>query len=486
MLKVKLLAILLLLALLSAVQIGCYDKSRCAGRANDTQEKLLECVTAAGVREHLVAFQAIADEHGGNRATGMPGYEASVDYVVDTLTEVGYEVTLHSFEFIFDPPNVLLQHEPIDQSYATGTIIGSGSGEVSGPVIPVDLALGTDPWPSEPTNSTSGCETSDFVGLDFSGTSEIALLQEGACLFSVKARNAEAAGAEAVIFLIKDDLYIERRATLMPDAMPSNVELPLVAVSLEHALDLAQEDTEALVRDSFPIEMTQYNVLAELPGEENGSVVMVGAHLDSVFNGPGISDNASGSAAILETAVQMAEVEPHNTVRFAWWGAEETSPLLVGSKAYVTSLTQEELDGISLYLNFDMISSPNYVFFIYDGETSDDLSVASRSTSSADITTLFASYYTDSNLPFERLYPDRRSDYAHFMAQGIPIGALFTGAEYLKTAEQVSIFGGKDGESYDPCYHKPCDTLDNINMDALDVNADAAAMATFYYAMKND
>lgn len=314
MLKVKLLALLLLLALLSAFQIGCFEKSRCTGRVNDTQEKLLECVTAAGVREHLVAFQAIADEHGGNRATGMPGYEASVDYVVDTLTEVGYEVTLHSFEFIFDPPNVLLQHEPIDQSYATGTIIGSGSGEVSGPVIPVDLALGTDPWPSEPANSTSGCETSDFAGLDFSRTSEIALLQEGACLFSVKARNAEAAGAEAVIFLIKDDLNIEMgfpvgRATLMPDAMPSNVELPLVAVSLKHALDLAQEDTEALVRDSFPIEMTQYNVLAELPGEENGSVVMVGAHLDSVFNGPGISDNASGSAAILETAVQMAEVE---------------------------------------------------------------------------------------------------------------------------------------------------------------------------------
>ena len=196
------------------------------------------------------------------------------------LTEVGYEVTRHSFEFTFEPPNVLLQYEPIDQSYAAGIIVGSGSGEVSGPVIPVDLALGTDPWPSEPADSTSGCEASDFAGLDFSGASEIALLQEGDCTFSVKAQNAEVAGAEAMIFLIKDAFNIKMglpvgRVSFMPDATPTNIELPLVAVSKEHALDLAQEDSKALVRVSLPVEMTQSSVLAELPGNEDGSVVEV-------------------------------------------------------------------------------------------------------------------------------------------------------------------------------------------------------------------
>lgn len=476
MLKVRSSARLFFLTLMSACLIGCNRESVCAGRANDTQEKLLECVTAAGVREHLAAFQAIADEHGGNRATGTAGYQASVDYVVDKLTGAGYEVTRHSFEFMFEPPNVLLQHEPIDQRYAAGIIIGSGSGEVRGRIIPVNR---------------SGCEATDFAGLDFSGASDIALLEEGACTQYVKARNAEVAGAEAMIFLITDAFGIGMgipvgRVAQTPDDTSGNFELPIVAVSRKHAVDLVQEGSEALVRVTLPVEMTQSSLLAELPGDENGSVVMVGAHLDSVFDGPGISDNASGSAVILETAMQMANVAPHNTVRFAWWGAEETQPYRVGSETYVASLSQEELNRISLYLNLDMIASPNSVFFVYDGTTSDDLSVASRWASSADITSLFASYYTDFGLPFERLNPDRHSDHAPFMAQGIPVGALNTGAEGLKTDEQASIFGGTTGESYDPCYHKACDTLDNINLDALDVNADAAAMATLYYAMKTD
>ena len=106
----------------------------------------------------------------------------------------------------------------------------------------------------------------------------------------------------------------------------------------------------------------------DLPGDPD-NVVMVGAHLDSVNAGPGIQDNGSGSAAILEVAEQMAKVKPTNTLRFAWWGAEESG--LVGSSDYVAGLSSEELDQIALYLNFDMIGSPNYVFFIYDGDDSD-------------------------------------------------------------------------------------------------------------------
>ena len=106
------------------------------------------------------------------------------------------------------------------------------------------------------------------------------------------------------------------------------------------------------------------NVLAEKTGTNDDNVVMAGAHLDSVLAGPGINDNGSGSAAILEAAVQLAKLKPQNTLRFAWWGAEESG--LVGSTNYVNGLSQAEKDRIALYLNFDMVGSPNYIFMTYD------------------------------------------------------------------------------------------------------------------------
>ncbi len=114
---------------------------------------------------------------------------------------------------------------------------------------------------------------------------------------------------------------------------------------------------------------TATNVIAETPGGAADNVVVVGAHLDSVSRGPGINDNGSGSAAILEVAEQMARVNPHNKVRFIWFGAEEQG--LIGSTFYVNNLTPQERGNIALMLNFDMIGSPNFVRFVYDGNTSD-------------------------------------------------------------------------------------------------------------------
>ena len=78
---------------------------------------------------------------------------------------------------------------------------------------------------------------------------------------------------------------------------------------------------------------TAWNVHRRDRSGNDDNVVMAGAHLDSVQDGPGINDNGTGSAALLETAIQMAKVKPNNTVRFAWWGAEESG--LLGSEHYV-------------------------------------------------------------------------------------------------------------------------------------------------------
>ncbi len=222
-------------------------------------------------------------------------------------------------------------------------------------------------------------------------------------------------------------------------------------------------------------------MLAESKSGDANNVVMAGAHLDSVIAGPGINDNGSGSAAILETAEQLAKVKPRNKLRFAWWGAEEAG--LVGSTAYVTGLSQAERDKIALYLNFDMVGSPNHVFFIYDGDDSDGVGAPAGPAGSAQIEKTFERYFDSVGEPFKGTDFSGRSDYGPFIANGIPSGGLFTGAEGIKTAAEAAIWGGTAGQQYDPCYHLACDTYANNNDDALAVNSDGVAYATLQYAM---
>ncbi len=478
-------AALLVTALLPSVASAAPPS--CDNRTNNTINKLLECVTVEGVRAHQAAFQAAADAtEAGNRAAGFEGYDLSVDYVVNTLEAAGYDVELDPFDFTFVPPATLIQTAPINEEYETGAFSGSGFGTVQGNVIPVDLALGTPEWPADPNTSTSGCEASDFDGLDFSGPNDIALTQRGACFFSVKAANAEAAGAEATIIFNQGNSptrmgLIVGNATAFPDGSPSNLQRPLVGASFDQGVALSQAGAEAFINVDPPEEITQYNVIAELPGKNDDNVVMAGAHLDSVQAGPGVQDNGSGSAAILETAVQMAKVKPKNTIRFAWWGAEESG--LVGSTAYVNDLSQEEQDDIALYLNFDMIGSPNFVYFIYDGDDSDGVGAGPGPEGSAQIEAFFEDFYEARDLPYLGTDFSGRSDYGPFIAVGIPAGGLFTGAEGVKTDEEAAIWGGTAGDQYDPCYHLACDTFDNISLEALDVNSDAVAAAVLSYGM---
>jgi Zn-dependent M28 family amino/carboxypeptidase len=223
------------------------------------------------------------------------------------------------------------------------------------------------------------------------------------------------------------------------------------------------------------------NVIAETQNGRDDRVVVVGAHLDSVAAGPGINDNGSGAAAILEIALQMAalDIEPRNKVRFAWWGAEESG--LIGSQYYVDNLSKREIKNIALNLNFDMVASPNYVRFVYDGDGSD--TPLAGPNGSKNIENVFLNYFTEQSLPVEATAFDGRSDYGPFIDAGIPAGGLFTGADEIKTDEQATIYGGTAGEDLDSCYHTPCDDLTNINDEVLEQMADAASHAIQTFAM---
>jgi len=208
-------------------------------------------------------------------------------------------------------------------------------------------------------------------------------------------------------------------------------------------------------------------------------VVMVGAHLDSVFEGPGINDNGSGSATLLEMAVLMGKAHPLNKVRFAWWGAEESG--LVGSTYYVNQLSEDERGRIKAYLNADMVGSPNFANFIYDGDGSDF--GLQGPPGSAAIERLLRAYFDLRNQPSEGTEIDFRSDYAQFFEVGIPFGGLFTGAEGIKSEEQAQRYGGAAGQAYDPCYHSECDDLGNISREALELHGDALAFATSWLSL---
>ena len=109
-------------------------------------------------------------------------------------------------------------------------------------------------------------------------------------------------------------------------------------------------------------------VIAETRGGDPNHVVVVGAHLDSVPDGPGINDDGSGTATLLAQAQELADgrYNLRQKVRFAWWGAEENG--LVGSTYYASTLSQREVDKIDVMLDYDMLASANYVRFIYDGD----------------------------------------------------------------------------------------------------------------------
>ena len=467
-------------------------RDACDRRANNTYQKLLECMTLEGVREHQRVFQRIADRSDdpvwpGTRAAGTEGYSDSVAYIAKTLKKAGYKVTLDPVEFDFNFPATLRQLTPVAADYPTGVFSGTGSGTVEGQVIPVDINLVGD------RASSSGCEPEDFATQDWSGDADIALIQRGTCFFGDKAFNAMQAGAEAVIIFNQGnapdrmDLIIGDASTLT-DGTPTNLTIPVVGASFDQGVALAPEGEVATAFVEVPPSerRTDFNVIAEKRGKNNDNVVMAGAHLDSVTDGPGINDNGSGSAALLETALLLRKVKPQNTIRFAWWAAEEIG--LLGSADYVNGLSQAERDRIALYQNYDMVGSPNYIFMVYDANEStfpapEGVPIPDGS---AAIERLYEQYYTFVGEPYDDTEFSGRSDYEAFILAGIPSSGLFTGAEVLKTEEQVAIWGGTAGEQFDPCYHEVCDTFENNNDHALEVNSDSIAFSMLTYAYSTE
>ena len=455
-----------------------------------------KAVTVAGIREHQLALQQIADANGGTRAAGTAGYDASVEYVVDRAEAAGYDVSLDEFTYVESfsegSPPELEEIAPEPQVFVAGSrpafdgdfVSFTGSGEVTAPVQGVDLVL---PPGEQPNTSTSGCETEDFAGFS---PGNIALIQRGTCPYVQKAAMAQEAGASALILFNEG----QPGRTAVPNNLPlgaEGVHIPGVGTSFDVGVDLNDAGTIARVKTEVLEQLGEsVNVIAETPGGDPNRTVVIGAHLDSVPAGPGINDNGSGSAGILEIAETFAAQQrtPRNKLRFMWYGAEELG--LVGSTKYVEDLTQDEKDDILAMLNFDMIGSPNFARYVYDG---DGTAGPEGPTGSGFIEDVFVDYFASQGLFNEPTAFDGRSDYGPFIAEGIPAGGLFTGAEQPKTAAQVAQYGGIVDAQLDPCYHAACDTFagtgdglgatePGLGLVALDQMSDAAAHTVLFFS----
>ena len=358
--------------------------------------------------------------------SGRPGYDASVEYVADKARAAGYRVTVQEFPFVFyvtlveeacEVSPTARDLEPNTMTYSPPTPAGGVSRSVA--VVPED--------------ADTGCSAGDLASQSYAGT--IAFIRRGGCTFAIKAANAGDAGADAAVIVNNAPGPIA--GTL---SSPDNATIPVVGVAKELGdpviADAAAGPTTVFLNiETIQEDSVSHNVLAETRGGNPNNVIVVGAHLDSVFEGPGIN-NGSGSGAVLEVAEQMAKVKPRNKVRFAWWGAEEFG--LVGSTHYVGDLSEEEREDIALYLNFDMIGSPNYVRFIYDGDGS-AFGLAGPEGSAA-IEALYEDFYDARGLAHEPTEISFRLDSAR-------------------------------------------DTFANVALDVLDHNSDAVAFSTLTYAM---
>ncbi|EQB50099.1 peptidase family M28 [Colletotrichum gloeosporioides Cg-14] len=429
--------------------------SSCLATDPLTADKVEADVKTEELERVLWNLNKIGRDNGGTRAFGTPGYKASVDFVLEraqTRFAKEMDTWLQPFNHTFEQTNAISVTGPdgadvivISAEYNTATPLPDG---ITAPLIdtPVDDENG------------SGCLPEAFEGIDATG--KLALIKRGVCAISDKIKNAKAAGALGVILynnvpgddIVKPTLGAENIGLLVPLGIITEETGEAWSASLA----AGEEVVVTLLVDSIFEERETWNVISETKEGDPNSVIMLGAHLDSVLEGPGINDDGSGTAALLQL---MGSVKKYtgfpNKIRFAWWAAEEAG--LVGSYYYTENLSSEDADKIKYYFNYDMIASPNPIYEL-------------SSYNNSGIGPQLLSDYLEANgknVTWSEF--DDRSDYAGFIALGIPTASIFTG-------EGVN----------DPCYHLACDTLDNINWDAITVNTKAAgrAMATLALSLE--
>lgn len=439
---------------------------------------LRDAIDVGAIVHDIDRLRAVTDEYGGTRPVGSAGYRAAADLVADELRGLGYDVHLQQVDLpIFaqtGPGGLEIEGaggKAFDDLHDFKAMLFSPSAELTAPLY----ALGYNPQATAGDVGGLGCNPEDWLNVP---AGVVVLLQPGSCRRRDAVVQAQIVGAVGVITAYP---AWSRDSVLRPTLIdPSDIRIPVLGVT--GAVGNALNDAAARAANvhisvrASTVMGTSTNVIGETPWGDPGHVVMLGGHLDSVVDGPGMNDNGSGAMTVLGIARALGSVAgagggagsppPGATrkVRVAFWTGEEIG--LWGSRAYVGSIPPGTIDA---YLNFDMLGSPNGVRDVYDGASS------SRPTEGVVISRLFSRALDDADLTWQAVPLGGSSDHFSFDQVGIPTGGLFSGANELKSQDQAALFGGQANAPSDACYHLACDTADRIDVQLLGELARVAA-----------
>src|SRR5215471_1662006 len=466
----------------------------CEARSNDTADRLLECIQGTALWSRLSVFQAISDANPGpdghgNRDTGTSGYQASVNFVARLMRQAGYTVTIQTYQFL------------------TGDVVGTPQFDVDGQSYPSEQwfvaglsAGGILNSPVQPAlRSGTGCSKNDFDGFL---PGNIALLKRGACAYDTQVNHATQAGAAGVILYNSPAMPGHSEVDYggaFPARLTRNSKIPVVGVaSYAIGADLRQRYLSGAAPIAHidirtqPRAVTDYNVIADSPLGDPAHVVVVDAHLDSVF-GAGMLDNASGSTTILEIALKMANTSTRNQLRYIWFGGEELG--LHGSAYYTTNLTQEERDLIAFDIDADVTATPNYDYEVADPKFAFNVNQFPPNVvpDSQIGNQFYADYFNSVGVPSRSCpFGNTGTDSNSFALIGIPNTGILTRQDCCKGSSEVALWGGYLGNyegnipSFDGgCVDRPnlwCDNLSNNDPAVLTVASKATAYVTFQLA----
>lgn len=439
---------------------------------------LAEAVDVDGMSVHLQALQDIADANNGNRAEGTPGYDASLEYVVKVLRNKGFEVDTPKFT------RLAITREGAQSV----TVAGRSYALSQASLLTTTPRGGLNAATVRPQNA-AGCEASDYGAVAAKGA--IVVVDDTDCSIVDKHDAALAEGAVGLLVVSVPGADGSPQG-LFETGYYRGLSLPVGVVgetATDSALRKAGKAQVKLALETKAVEVESRNVVAQTKTGDTSNVVMVGAPLDGVAKSAGINDNGSGVAAVLEIANQLgAEPDVTNAVRFAFWGSRQAG--LAGSTRYVQGLTRNQLNDIALYLNFELLASPNAGFFTYDGDQSGqanpDLPSSDVPEGSEGIERTLGGFVNLAGKRPADMPLGYAADYSPFLTAGVPIGGLTTGSTGKKTEVQARLWGGEAGVVFDPTYHTARDSVDAVNRAALAIMGNAAAFAVGTYAMSVD
>ncbi len=463
-----------LIATLALLAAACGQSTPTTLRPPDARA-VAAAITEDGLRGRLEALAAATEGSDQRRAVGSAGYDRAATMVEDELRAAGWTVAsdVHDAAAFVDEGGSSL--EVAGRTFDDADVlplIFAPPGDVEGPVVAIDLDMPAG-LPAAADRTGKGCAVTHYGDLP---AHAIVVVRSGDCLRRDQVIAAQQAGAAAFVAVYPAaPAGIVYRPTLIE---PRFLEIPAAGVSgaaMEALVEAAATGgTARLSTHASTRSAPTRSVIAELPGSQDGPVIMLGAHLDSVLDGPGINDDGSGVAALLEIARALGGTRPRATIRLAFWSGEEVG--LHGSYRYASGLTTEDARAIVVYANADMIASPNGFAGVYDEPGAPAGSNSARE--------LLASAVERAGGTPVGVDLGGGSDHRAFAEAGVATAGVFAGASDPVSDQQAAASGAVAGRPADPCYHQACDDVANANLPLARILA--AGLADFTARVSNN